>query len=455
MKLNSNIPAVLFSVEIGARELDSKLVIASAVAARGCRAIVGHKGAIALIGRSSQRVAWQGKSLFSVKSHDHLADRLLENNSSIMFMPDEGAMHQVKAWEQLVLLKHQLDQLHRRRIGRVCVWGQRQKEVLSAHAETLRDVVVVTGSPRFDICLPEYSWLTTTKSEEISAKYSPYILACTRFTAVAHSEGLHDSFSRKFDPRIQSKRVGDFADIWFAKWQQDVHDFADLVFFIKEVAVHFPQYTVVVRPHPSESLTFYRSAFSSFKNVVVSRDGSVLPWIRSAELVIHSNCTTGVEAVLAGRPVINLLPGCARRSEFDVEVAREAGHVVGSVKDALERVERLLSGEAVAHEWSGHAKAILNNLTLPAVPLVVDETVSVLREEGITSSQITLPPSKRLRDGVKRLLRAAQTSYADSKRGLLSAEHVEGIIDGYRSKHSGAGGRVRHMTSTYVVVDPA
>jgi hypothetical protein len=292
------------------------------------------------------------------------------------------------------------------------------------------------------------------KGQAISARFSPYILVCTRFTAVAHSEGLHDSFIRKFDSRIQSERVSDFAEIWFAKWRQDVHDFADLVFLIKEVAANFPQYTVVVRPHPSESLTFYSCAFSSFKNVIVSRDESALPWIRSADLVIHSNCTTGIEAILAGRPVLNLLPGCARRSEFDVEVAREAGHVVHSVAEALEKAEMLLSGEAVAHEWSAHAKAILNNLTSPAVPLVVDETVSVLREEGITSSQITLPRSRRLRDGAKRLIGTVRNNYADSKRGLLNPDHVEATIDGYRSKHGGAGGRVKHMTATYVVVDP-
>ena len=72
-------------------------------------------------------------------------------------------------------------------------------------------------------------------------------------------------------------------------------------------------------------MSFYEHAFASFKNVVVTRDESVLPWIRAAELVVHSNCTTGIEAVLAGRPVLNLLPECEGRTELDVEVAREAG----------------------------------------------------------------------------------------------------------------------------------
>ena len=80
MKLNGDLPAVLFPIEIGTREFDSKLVMASALAARGCRAIVGHKEAIKFIARSSKNVVWQGKSLFDAKAVDETVDQLLSND---------------------------------------------------------------------------------------------------------------------------------------------------------------------------------------------------------------------------------------------------------------------------------------------------------------------------------------------------------------------------------------
>jgi surface carbohydrate biosynthesis protein len=456
MKLNGDIPTVLFPIETLTRELDSKLVMALALAAKGCRTIVGHKESMKAIGGASTGVVWQGKSLFRAKSSNHLADQLIGNRSAIMFLHDEGGMHQVKAWPNHVLKTHRIEFLRKRNVNRVCVWGERQKSVLSSYAEELRDVIAVTGSPKFDLCLPDYAWVTATKSEELHNKYGSFILVCTRFATAAHSAGQGDPFRRKMNPALwpQSLDQQSLADLWFSKWQRDVHDFADFVVLTKELAVNFPQYIVVLRPHPSENMAFYQQAFASFKNVAVTRDDSVLPWIRAATLVVHSNCTTGIEAVLAGGPVLNLLPECEGRSELDVEVAREAGYVAGSVSEAVQKARDFLSGEAPAYAWSPHAKTILNNLTLQAVPKVAAETLSVLQEQGITSSRLSLPRGTKIRDAVKRILKGPSATYASSKRGPMSVEHVEAIVDGYWQKH-GAGGRISHMTEKYVVLDPA
>jgi surface carbohydrate biosynthesis protein len=455
MKLNGDIPTVLFPIETLTRELDSKLVMALALAAKGCRTIVGHKESMKAIGGASTGVVWQGKSLFRAKSNKHLADQLIGNRSAIMFLHDEGGMHQVKAWPNHVLKTHRIEFLRKRNVNRVCVWGERQKNVLSSYAEELKDVIAVTGSPKFDLCLPDYAWVTAAKSEEIRAKYGSFILVCTRFATAAHSAGQGDPFRRKMNPALwpQSLDHASLADLWFSKWQRDVHDFADFVVLTKELAVNFPHRTMLLRPHPSENLTFYQQAFASFKNVVVNRDDNVLPWIRAADLVVHSNCTTGIEAVLAGRPVVNLLPDCEGRTELDVEVAREAGQVVGSVGEAVAKAGDFLSGEPPAYQWSPHAKTILNNLTLEAVPMVAAETLRVLQEQGITSSRLSLPKETRLRDAVRRLVKRPGT-YASSKRGPMSREYVESIVDGYRKRHGG-GGRIQHMTEKYVVLDPA
>jgi surface carbohydrate biosynthesis protein len=462
MMLRGDIPAVLFPVETLTRELDSKLVMASALATEGCRAIVGHKESVEAIATVSTAVIWQGKgelfdTQFGIHWNHHTADHLIGNRSAIMFLQDEGGLHQVKAWRSHVLNTHRIDYLRTRKIDRICVWGERQQDVLSSYAEELRDNIVVTGSPRFDLCLPEYAWLTARRSDALREKYGSFILVCTRFRDAVHAAGQGDPFQSKMNPTSWSQSLShnDLADLWFSKWQRDVHDFADFVVLIKQLAINFSKYTVVLRPHPSESLTFYQQAFSSFKNVVVTRDDSALPWVRAAKLVIHSNCTTGIEAVLLGRPVLNLLPECEGRAELNVEVAREAGHVTGSISDAVQKADDLLSGDAPpACEWSSHAKAILNNLKCAAIPKVAAETMGVIQRQGITSSKVHLPKEAKVRDAVRRIVKGAGSSYAASKRGPLDAEHVARIIDGYLERH-GRGGRIRHMTEKYVVVDPA
>jgi len=409
------------------------------------------------IGRGSKRLVWQGKSLFRAKAAEHLADQLIGNDSAVMLLHDEGGMHQVKEWHNHVLKAHRIEFLRKRNINRVCVWGERQAKVISEYAQELRDVISVTGSPRFDLCLPSYSWVTRDREDAIKQKHGDYILVCTRFATAAHSQGQGDPFRRKMNPALWPRALNyhGLADVWFSKWQRDVHDFADFTVLIKEIAVNFPQYTLVLRPHPSENLTFYEQAFSAFNNVVVTRDESVLPWIRSAKVVVHSNCTTGIEGVLAGRPVVNLLPESPGRSQLDVEVAREAGYVAPSVSEALKKTGEFLSGELPAYQWSAHAKTILNNLNLESIPMVAAETMGVLQEAQITSSKITLPKGSKVYDAVRRLVRRGATTYGSTKRGPLNGEYVEMIIDGYRSGHRGAGGQIRCLAEKYVVIDPA
>jgi surface carbohydrate biosynthesis protein len=457
MNIKGDFPAVLFPIETLTRELDSKLVMALALAAKGCRAIVGHKEPMKEIARESNNLIWQGKSIFSVAGgNNHLADQLLGRGSAVMFLHDEGGMHQVKEWPNFVLKTHRIEYLRKRNVNRVCVWGDRQKEVLGSYAGELKDAIVVTGTPKFDVCLPGYEWVTAAESDELRKKHAPFILACTRFATAAHAAGQGDPFRRKMNPLLWPDSLDErgLNDLWFSKWQRDVHDFADFVVLIKDLATNFPQYTVILRPHPSENLSFYQHAFASFKNVVVTRQGGVLPWIRAAELVVHSNCTTGIEAVLAGRPVLNLLPESEGRTELDVEVAREAGHVTGSVAETLAKATDFLSGNVPKFEWSQHAKRILSNLTQEAVPQVAAETMRVFAEQGITGSKLTLPKGRKVRNTIKRLVRGPSATYASSKRGPFDPATVESIVEGYQQKF-GSGGRIRHLASTYVVLDPA
>jgi surface carbohydrate biosynthesis protein len=456
MRLKGVAPAVLFPIETLTRELDSKLVMASALAARGCRSIVGHKEWVKAIARGSTGIVWQGKSLFSATTNTHLADQLVQNRSAIMLLHDEGGMHQVRNWPSLVLKTHRIEHLRKAQVNRICVWGERQKEVLSSYAAELKDLISVTGSPRFDLCLPEYAWLTEAKSNALTEKYGSFILACTRFSWAAHSAGQGDPFRRKMNPALWPSNLDAkaLADLWFSKWQRDVHDFADFVVLIKELALSFPEETIILRPHPSESLSFYRDALSSFANVKVIRDESVLPWIRAAKLLVHSNCTTGIEAVLAGRPVVNLLPECEGRTELDVEVAREAGYVASSIGEALQKASDFLTGEPPNHGWSPHAKSILSNLTSVSVPQVADQTMKVIGEQGIAASKIGLPKGVMARETVKRLIKGTKATYASSKRGPLDPAYVDSVLTGCRER-SGWNGSLSHATEKYVVIDPA
>ncbi len=449
MRLRLDLPTVLMPIETATRELDSKLVMASVLAGHGCRAIVGHKEIISSIGRASKCVVWQGKSLFTGNSGDYLADRLLENGSAIMHLHEEGGVYPLRTWTDFFIFKNGLEKLALRDASRECLWGEKQKAVLGTHFAELANIAVVTGSPRFDICAPSFAWVTDAESEKDPTVLRPYILVCSRFALPSYTEGPGRPFEGQDDPRAWPKGFD-----MFEQWREDMHDFTEFVVLVKEIAVGFPQYTVVVRPHPSENMTFFKQAFAPFPNVVVRRNGSVLSWIRPAELIVHSNCTTGIEAVLAGRPVVNFLPAGKSRSEIDIAVAREAGVTAGTIPDALETVSQLLDSGFLALSWSEDAVAMLNNLKVDAVPLLTSETMAVLRERRIDSSSVAIPRESTLKKALRHLVKGSSAdAYIASKRGTLNAEHVEMVIDGCRSHRIGEG-RVRQVTASYAVIEP-
>ena len=69
-----------------------------------------------------------------------------------------------------------------------------------------------------------------------------------------------------------------------------------------------PERVVVIRPHPSERLAPWIEAFQDDPKVQVIREGSAVPWILASALLIHTNCTTGTEAIVLGKPTICVLP---------------------------------------------------------------------------------------------------------------------------------------------------
>lgn len=458
-KLIGNYPTILIPIEKITRELDSKIVLATILGTHGCRTIVAQTQEAFYISNHSKYLLFLGKEVIQGGLDYRLgtqpADRILQNGSAIIYLHDEGGMYQRHSWEEQVIGKHRIDALAPRNIDRICTWGDKQRDLISKYAPTLGSRLRVTGSPRFDICAPHYEWLNLDGIQKIYSQFGDFILVCTRFGSIANKKGLQHMFQQKISPQSWPKALtlDELTNLWFVKWRQDVHDFAEFVILVKELASAFPDRKIILRPHPNESIIFYQQAFFSFKNVEVIHEGNILNWIRAAALIVHSNCTTGIEAVLAGRPVLNYLPGSEERADLDVEVAREAGETARSLNEAMVIAEALLAGKPHNHPWSPHAISILNNLKTDAIPILVDEILAIIRARGLDNPFIKLPPSWPESMGrFGNLLRRVSGLY-QQKTGLLDLNHIEKILNASRANEVGAA-RIRKFTPHYVVIDP-
>ena len=81
--------------------------------------------------------------------------------------------------------------------------------------------------------------------------------------------------------------------------------FEDFKGLIPSLERAFPDYTIVVRPHPTEKHEVYHEIAAQCERVRVTNEGNVIPWLMAAKALIHNGCTTGVEAYVMRVPAIS------------------------------------------------------------------------------------------------------------------------------------------------------
>jgi surface carbohydrate biosynthesis protein len=111
---------------------------------------------------------------------------------------------------------------------------------------------------------------------------------------------------------------------------------------ISALATAFPGRTIRVRPHPVEKLSVWR--FSE-PNVVVDAEGSIADAMRRSSVLVYvSGCTTGLDAVLAKMPAVRLGEGGHGISASLHPRALTASEAVAAV-----RRQELWQGDLSAH----------------------------------------------------------------------------------------------------------
>lgn len=102
----------------------------------------------------------------------------------------------------------------------------------------------------------------------------------------------------------------------------------------------FPDYRIVLRPHPSENHAPWEQVARDHANMHVANEGSVTPWLMAAKALVANGCTTEVEAAILGVPAVSFQP--VRSETFDdplpaavSQAAFDLDHLVAAVRDAV------------------------------------------------------------------------------------------------------------------------
>ena len=184
-------------------------------------------------------------------------------------------------------------------------WGARERQDLS----TLVSMVPqskVTGNPRFDLLHPRFRKAWTAQELEIKREYGDFVLFTSRFSAVNH---FRRSLAQTIDRRKQ-QYTGRAGESLPRRLELLERLLADYVNVIGAMAARFPDVKFIVRPHPMENAALWKTHFMDRANIMIRKDGTAMPWLSAARCVIHNCCTTGIEAHILGKPVIEFYSKC-------------------------------------------------------------------------------------------------------------------------------------------------
>ncbi len=191
--------------------------------------------------------------------------------------------------------------------GRIYAWGEHQATALARKYPHAKANIQAVGNPRWDLLRKEYRSYFAPEAEALRARYGRFILINTNFSS-------YNTWLRKGVEEIRdiANEVGAFKK----EDESDVSTLSEIIDFERQTFHHyaamlpalsaaFPELRIIVRPHPTENHDRWRELAASYPNVEAVYEATVIPWLLAAEAVIQNSCTTGVEALTLGRPVLS------------------------------------------------------------------------------------------------------------------------------------------------------
>jgi len=333
-------PPFLLPVENQVRELDAKLLLAALAAARGHECYLGWKGSL------EQAIETLPQGIFFAKSmtpRTVFAFRVLRLlGQKIVATDEEAVVHYGPAF------------YHGRRLhptamaltDRLFAWGEDNRELWTSYPQYRGTPIHITGNPRVDLLRPEFRAFFDERVAALRRTYGRYILINTSFGTIngfspemnlanpkpGGRDGLELARAAQGLPEAAARALYGYRTALFRAFQN----------LVPRVAEAFPERTVILRPHPAENRAFWHDRLKAHRNVRVTGEGNVVPWLLAADVLVHNGCTTAVEGHLLERPVIAFTPLTDPR--FDLKLPNALSVACATPEAVIEEIAAVLSG---------------------------------------------------------------------------------------------------------------
>lgn len=372
---------IYLHVEISARELDSKILLACLAAERGHNVMISELNIFkkALKNKLIPPGIFHAKSLSPNNDLISRHQEMIENRLFITSIDEEGG-----------LLDHEYDEFAKNRYSSKTIeqssaifcWGEDDFQTLKKIYPKFSSKIHKTGSPRADTWREQFS-----KSYALppTAPSKPFILISSNLHTVNNIKPFHEWGGFKSHKTLNNdnyfKSDPDNFKKQFNKVSEDNLKFAAFVEAVHFLSSKSLDFDIIFRPHPLENIDPWKVYLRGLPNVYVNRDGPIGPWLNNAFGIIHNSCTTAIEATISGKEVITYIP--FEQNNSWGELANSLGHCVKTLDDLSNKVHSLFK-KSQNNEQSENIKPfpeiLLNKIHLDKGELAAKKIIKIWEE---------------------------------------------------------------------------
>jgi surface carbohydrate biosynthesis protein len=393
-------PSILLSIETKARELPGKILLSCFLAEKGYKVIITNYRKIPFALKTN---AWLYIDRNSFAPRMSFFKRLKFFGFKLVCIDEEGII-----WRTPELYKSRIHVKTNSYVDMYFTWGAKQAELIKQVSDSIN--TVETGNPRVDLMRPELTEIYQIRADSLRDKYGDFILLVSNFSInnnfYKKEEGLPILDLLIADRRRQGLITNTVEEQDFRNYYQNRERvFEKIIILLKNLSSRFQDSNIIVRPHPSENHDNWKNLMKDYPNVQIVYEGELTPWILAAKAVIHSSCTTGVEAALLKRKAIAYIP--IDEPEYDADLPNRVSAAVSTENEVIELIER-------------------SPISQP-VPSILEEYITSLTGpfacEKITGQIDELYKNRSLKDIIKRKILFRNNTFSKLVSEYLKRRH--------------------------------
>lgn len=326
-------PIAYLTVEVKHRDLDPRLLVASHLVKAGVSVVVGQQWGIfpnasvlppgIVLFKTVNEIQAMNMAVF--RAHGHL---VAATDEEVLQCIDDKCF--MLAFSPIAVANCDL----------FLAQSPAHKGAIERSYPDMAGRVEVAGNSRIDLLAPAGRESFAREAEELRQAHGPFVLFNTNFGSINSIWGDIQKVmgiaaaAGAFNPNDPAG-VAEMNAL--LQWEQK--NFEALVPLIDWTVREATSHRVVIRPHPGERAAYWEQRYGDNSRVTIIPRSSPHPWIMASDLVVHTGCTTGLEAALMDKPVVNLMP--SRHPTFD-RIVNWANPTFGAAAEAAAAMRAFL-----------------------------------------------------------------------------------------------------------------